>query len=147
MIVCKRCVMTSEVDPKLTVSVDGVCNHCVRYDELIDVRVVRGDEGRALLQVRVDQIKRRGEDKPHDCLIGVSGGTDSTYVAFLAKSLGLRPLAVHFDNGWDSELAVANIRQVLDVLSIELETYVVDWPQFKDLQLAFLWASQRTVNS
>ena len=107
----------------------------------MSVRVVRGDEGRALLRARVDQIKRRGEGKPYDCLVGVSGGTDSTYVAYLVKNLGLRPLAVHFDNGWDSELAVANIRQVLERLDIELETYVVDWPQFKDLQLAFLWAS------
>jgi N-acetyl sugar amidotransferase len=89
----------------------------------------------------VEQLKRQGDGKPYDCLIGVSGGTDSTYVAYLVKHLGLRPLAVHFDNGWNSELAVANIHGVLDTLDIELETYVVDWQQFKDLQLAFLWAS------
>jgi len=133
--------MTSQVDPQLVVSEDGVCHHCLRYDALITVRVVRGEEGRALLRSRVEGIKRQGEGKPYDCLIGVSGGTDSTYVAYLVKSLGLRPLAVHFDNGWDSELAVANIRQVLEKLDIELESYVVDWPQFKDLQLAFLLAS------
>jgi len=133
--------MTSRADPQLVVSADGLCNHCLRYDELVTVRVVRGEEGRALLQARVEQIKRQGEGKPYDCVVGVSGGTDSTFVAYLVKSLGLRPLAVHFDNGWDSELAVANIRQVLETLDIVLETYVVDWPQFKDLQLAFHRAS------
>lgn len=141
MISCSRCVMNSQADAGLVLSADGLCNHCVRYDELVRFRVVRGDEGRALLQASVETIKRRGDGKPYDCVIGVSGGTDSTYVAYLVKRLGLRPLAVHFDNGWDSELAVANIRNVLDRLGIELETYVVDWPQFKDLQLAFLWAS------
>lgn len=133
--------MTSEADPLLTVSADGICNHCQRYAELVGVRIVRGEQGRTLLQERVDAIRRYGEGKPFDCVIGVSGGTDSTYVAYLMKELGLRPLAVHFDNGWDSELAVANIRKVLERLGFPLETYVVDWPQFRDLQLAFLRAS------
>lgn len=141
MLACTRCVMTNAADPELRLSPEGICNHCLRYDELVGIRVVRGAEGKALLQARVDQIKRQGEGKPYDCLIGVSGGTDSTYVAYLVKQLGLRPLAVHFDNGWDSELAVANVRQVLEKLDIDLETYVVDWPQFRDLQLAFLRAS------
>lgn len=141
MIACRRCVMTSQSDPGLVVSPDGLCNHCARYDQLVNIRVVRGEEGRALLKARVEEIKRQGEGKPYDCVIGISGGTDSSYVAYLVKQFGLRPLAVHLDNGWDSELAVANIRQVLDRLDIELETYVIDWPQFKDLQLAFLRAS------
>lgn len=141
MLRCCRCVMTSEADPLLTLSADGLCNHCQRYDALIDVRVVRGEQGRALLHKRVEAIKRAGEDKPFDCVIGVSGGTDSTYVAYLVGQMGLRPLAVHFDNGWDSELAVANIREVLERLGFPLETYVVDWPQFRDIQLAFLRAS------
>jgi N-acetyl sugar amidotransferase len=133
--------MTSKADLQLAVSADGVCNHCQRYDELVGSRVARGAEGKALLSSLVEQIKRKGEGNPYDCLIGVSGGTDSTYVAYLAKQMGLRPLAVHLDNGWNSELAVANVRQVLDVLDIDLETYVIDWPQFRDLQLAFLRAS------
>lgn len=139
-ITCRRCVMTSKADPRLVVS-DGVCGHCRRYDELLSTRVVPGDAGRVLLKQRVELIKRQGESREYDCLIGLSGGTDSTYVAYLVSRLGLRPLAVHFDNGWDSELAVANVQKTVQVLGIDLETYVIDWPQFKDLQLAFLWAS------
>ncbi len=140
-IACSRCVMTSKADPRLVVTEDGVCNHCRRYDQLLRTRVVRGEEGTALLNSRVETIKRQGDARPYDCLIGMSGGTDSTYVAYMVQQLGLRPLAVHFDNGWDSELAVANIQRTVEKLGIDLETYVVEWPQFKDLQLAFLRAS------
>lgn len=133
--------MTSEVDPGLRLSAEGTCQHCERYDRLIGSRVVRGAAGRAILQSRIDRIKQEGRGKTYDCVIGVSGGTDSTYVAYISKQLGLRPLAVHFDNGWNSELAVTNIRQVLELLDIDLETYVVNWPEFRDLQLAFLRAS------
>lgn len=141
MTTCRRCVMSTLVDPALSTSPDGLCNHCQRYDRLVAVRVTQGPEGRERLRARVDQIRRSGDGREYDCLIGVSGGTDSTYVAYLAKQLGLRPLAVHFDNGWDSELAVSNIHGILEKLQIDLETVVVDWPQFKDLQLAFLRAS------
>jgi N-acetyl sugar amidotransferase len=132
--------MTTEVDPRLEIF-NGICGHCRRYDALVNTRVAPGDEGRVLLEKRVESIKRQGVGQEYDCLIGLSGGTDSTYVAYLVKQLGLRPLAVHFDNGWDSELAVANVHKTVEILGIDLETYVVDWPQFKDLQLAFLLAS------
>jgi N-acetyl sugar amidotransferase len=86
-------------------------------------------------------MKRAGRGKPYDCLIGVSGGVDSTYVAYLVKKMGLRPLAVHMDNGWDSELAVKNIEETLKRLGIDLHTEVLDWEEFKSLQVAFLKAS------
>jgi N-acetyl sugar amidotransferase len=89
----------------------------------------------------VAKIKSAGRGRDYDCIIGVSGGVDSTYVAYRIKEMGLRPLAVHFDNGWDSELAVSNIEKVLKRLDIDLFTYVVDWEEFRDLQLAFLKAS------
>lgn len=89
----------------------------------------------------VEKIKARGAGREYDCLVGVSGGVDSTYVAYIVKKFGLRPLAVHFDNGWDSELAVSNIEKVLKRLEIDLFTYVVDWEEFRDLQLSFLKAS------
>jgi N-acetyl sugar amidotransferase len=104
-------------------------------------RVATGESGRRALETIVGEIKRAGRGREYDCIIGVSGGVDSTYVAYLVHELGLRALAVHFDNGWDSELAVKNIEHVLKKLDIDLFTYVVDWPEFRDLQLAFLRAS------
>jgi len=86
-------------------------------------------------------MRQAGEGKPYDCVIGVSGGVDSTYVAWLVKGLGLRPLAVHLDNGWNSELAVANIEKTLKTLGIDLFTHVIDWEEFRDLQVSFLEAS------
>ena len=103
--------------------------------------MVRGAEGRRYLAELVERIKREGRGRPYDCIIGVSGGVDSTYVAYIAKQYDLRPLAVHMDNGWDSELAVKNIEETLKRLGIDLYTNVLDWEEFKDLQVAFLKAS------
>lgn len=128
-------------DPDITFDKDGVCNHCHRYDELLSVRVFEPEEGKRALDQLVTNIKRDGKKKEYDCIIGVSGGVDSTYVAYLTKKLGLNPLAIHFDNGWNSELAVSNIEKVLEKLDIDLYTYVIDWEEFKDLQLSFLKAS------
>ena len=89
----------------------------------------------------VEEIKRRGHGKDYDCIIGVSGGVDSSFVAIKVKELGLRPLAVHVDNGWNSEKAVGNIKRILDPLHIDLSTVVLNWKEFRDLQLAFLRAS------
>jgi hypothetical protein len=98
--------------------------------------------GNQYLERLAEKIKREGRGKPYDCLLGVSGGVDSTYVAYVAKTrLGLRPLAVHMDNGWDSELAVKNIEETLKRLGIDLYTKVLNWEEFKDLQVAFLKAS------
>ena len=133
--------MNNVVDPRVEFDHEGLCNHCRRYDELVDSRTFRGAKGQRELKALVEQIKRRGKGREYDCIVGVSGGVDSTYTAYLVKELGLRPLAVHFDNGWDSELAVKNIERVLRRLDIDLFTYVVDWDEFRELQLAFLRAS------
>jgi N-acetyl sugar amidotransferase len=138
---CIRCVFNTSVVPDLTFDRHGTCSMCLRYDRESSIRVKTGAEGRQLLADRVAQIQRRGASRPYDCIIGVSGGTDSTYVALLTKELGLRALAVHLDNGWDSELAVANIERTLSTLGIDLETEVLNWPEFRDLQLAFLRSS------
>jgi N-acetyl sugar amidotransferase len=138
---CRRCVMDS-TDPDIQFGVDGICHHCRAYDESVRARVFSGEEAKRRLAALVDEIKRGGRGKPYDCIIGISGGVDSTYVAYAVKRvLGLRPLAVHLDNGWDSELAVKNIEQVLNKLGIELYTEVLDWDEFRDLQLAFLRSS------
>lgn len=138
---CKKCVMNNDVDPNLTLDVNGLCNHCQRYRQILGARISAGAKGKESLDNLLIKIKNSGKGKNYDCLIGVSGGVDSTYVAYLVKDLGLRPLAVHFDNGWDSELSVKNIEQILSKLNIDLYTYVVDWEEFRELQKAFLRAS------
>ena len=139
--VCTRCVMdTSDAD--IGFDAAGVCHHCHVYDASVRAHVRTGDAAKAARDELVAEIKREGAGKRYDCIIGISGGVDSTYVAYaVRKLLGLRPLAVHLDNGWDSELAVKNIEHVLTKLEIELVTEVLDWDEFRDLQLAFLRAS------
>jgi N-acetyl sugar amidotransferase len=137
--VCSRCVMDTSV-ADIEFDEQGVCNYCRAASERLAREMYVGDEAR--LDRVVAQIKRDGRGKPYDSIIGVSGGVDSSYTAYVVKRmLGLRPLAVHFDNGWNSELAVENIDRLLRKLEIELYTHVVDWEEFRDLQLAFLKAS------
>ncbi len=120
----------------------GVCNHCRKYKERVKNELYSEmPDGKEKLAALVRKIKRDGEGREHDCIIGVSGGRDSTMVAYLTKKLGLRPLAIHVDNGWDAELAVGNIEKTLRNLEIELFTHVLDWEEFKNLQLSFLKAS------
>jgi N-acetyl sugar amidotransferase len=128
-------------DPDITFDAGGVCNHCRRYEQQVRDHVRTGDEGRRALAGHVSRITADGAGKPYDCIIGVSGGVDSTYVAWKVKELGLRPLAVHLDNGWDSEIAISNIKSVLSRMSIDLHTEVLDWEEFRDIQLSFLKAS------
>lgn len=138
--VCTRCVMDTS-DSGIMFDENGVCNHCHDYDQALLMYVHSGETGRCELEKIISGIKREGVGKQYDCVIGVSGGVDSTYVAYKVKQFGLRPLAVHLDNGWDSELAVKNIELTLKRLNIDLYTHVLDWEEFKDLQLAFLKAS------
>jgi N-acetyl sugar amidotransferase len=128
-------------DPDIIFDEDGVCSHCHQYEQVAKARLFAAEEADNKLEELVSEIKTKGRQKEYDCIIGVSGGVDSTYVAYVVKHLGLRPLAVHLDNGWDSELAVGNIERVLKELNIDLYTYVIDWEEFKDLQLSFLRAS------
>ena len=138
--ICTRSLMDTTY-PNIVFDENGVCNHCHDHDRLMKQKVVTGKAGEEYLQKLVDEMKRDGRGKPYDCLIGVSGGVDSTYVAYLVKKMGLRPLAVHMDNGWDSELAVKNIEETLKRLGIDLHTEVLDWEEFKSLQVAFLKSS------
>lgn len=138
--ICKRCVMDSS-DPDIVFDADGVCNHCRSHEAALAQHVdFDRESGARKLEALVDEIKRRGRGKENDCIIGVSGGVDSTYVAWLTVELGLRPLAVHVDNGWNSDIAVRNIHRLIEKLGINLFTDVFDWEQFKDLQRAFLLA-------
>ena len=137
---CTRCVMDT-TDPDIVFDENGVCNHCHTYDRMVREYVVDGEEGLRHLEQTAQKIRKDGQGMKYDCVIGVSGGVDSTYVAYRVKKLGLRPLAVHLDNGWDSELAVKNIEETLKRLDIDLYTEVLDWEEFKDIQISFLKAS------
>lgn len=137
---CQRCIMDTS-DEDIYFDENGICRHCLSFDEEKEYRLYTKEEGQKALKNLVKQIKESGSRKDYDCIIGVSGGVDSTYVAYLAKSLGLKPLAIHFDNGWNSELAVSNIEKVLKKLDIDLYTYVIHWEEFRSLQLSFLKSS------
>jgi N-acetyl sugar amidotransferase len=140
MTTCTRCLMDTS-DPDIAFDAAGVCSHCHRYERVARERVIPPAERKQRLDGLVTEIRSAAAGKPYDCIIGVSGGVDSTYVAWLVKDLGLRPLAVHLDNGWNSELAVANIEKALKTLGIDLYTHVIDWEEFRDLQVSFLKAS------
>ncbi|PXF63035.1 N-acetyl sugar amidotransferase [Kangiella spongicola] len=136
---CTYCVMDSS-DPDIIFDEDGVCNHCENHRRVL-ADMPSGQDKKRKLEQLVTTIQKSAKNKEYDCIIGVSGGVDSTYLAYKIKELGLRPLAVHLDNGWNSELAVSNIEKTLDKLDIDLFTYVIDWKEFKDIQLSFLKAS------
>ena len=137
--ICSHCIMDTS-DPDIIFDANGVCNHCKEAKKMIN-SILYDSHREEKLNKLVATIKADGEGKPYDCIIGVSGGVDSTYVAYLVKKLGLRPLAVHLDNGWDTEISVRNIEKTLEKLDIDLFTYVIDWEEFKDLQISFLKAS------
>lgn len=138
--VCTRCVMDT-TDPDIFFDEKGVCNHCYEFDRASGLHTFTAEEKRKKLEELVVQVKKDGEGKRYDCITGVSGGVDSTYAVYLLKQLGLRPLVVHLDNGWNSELAVQNIENIITKLGFDLYTRVLNWNEFKELQLAYLEAS------
>lgn len=133
--------MDNIADPDIVFDKNGICNYFYEFTKKLKIRIPSRDKADLELKKIVNNIKKNGKGKQYDCIIGVSGGTDSTYTAWLVKHLGLRPLAVHLDNGWDSELAVKNVENILGRLGIDLYTEVLDWEMFRDLQLSFLKAS------
>ena len=133
---CARCVLRVEDDPGLDVDSAGVCRFCRHYDA--HIRRVPGDG--ELERVAAD-IRRAGRGRAYDCVVGVSGGVDSSWTLVLARRHGLRTLAVHLDNGWNSELAVGNIERLVKRTGADLHTHVIAWDEFRDLQRAYLAAS------
>lgn len=137
---CVRCVMDTD-EPGISFDAAGECNYCTAGIEKVRKSLLPLKEREKALHALVQKIKEEGEDKPYDCLIGLSGGADSTTVAYTVKKLGLRPYAVHLDNGWNSPEAEHNIKTTAERLKIHLDTYVVDPEEFTDLQRAYLRAS------
>ena len=138
--ICANCIMDTS-DSNITFDARGWCDYCNNYHEHILPNWHPDERGEAEILRQVEQIKRDGRGKDHDCLIGMSGGVDSSYVAYVAKErFGLRPLIFHVDAGWNSQQAVNNIEKIVDGLSLDLHTEVVDWREMRDLQLAFFKA-------
>ena len=138
---CSMSVMDNIADPDITFDEKGVCNYYYEYLEAEKQHVLKGEAGEKKYNKIIAQIKADGKGKKYDCILGVSGGVDSTYLAYLAKQAGLRVLCVHFDNGWNSELAVKNIQNIVEKCGFDLYTYVIDWEEFKDIQLAYFKAN------
>lgn len=138
--ICTNCVMDT-TDSKITFDEKGVCDHCRTFFTTIQPNWHPDAESEAALALLSDEIKKDGKGRDFDCLIGMSGGIDSSYLTWLAKEkMGLRPLVFHVDAGWNTQHAVNNIERIIDKLGLELFTEVINWEEFKDLQLAFIKA-------
>jgi N-acetyl sugar amidotransferase len=127
--------------PDITFDEKGVCSICHIYSDISAKTVKRGANAEIAINAMLSELKQSGKNKDYDCIIGVSGGVDSTYLAYKTKEWGLRPLVVHVDNGWNTELSVMNIEHLVKKLGFDLYTYVIDWNEIKDLQLSYLKAS------
>ena len=136
---CKKCVMDTS-DKNIIFNKDGICNHCLEAEGILESIKIAEEESNKMLKEITNKIRKDAKNNEYDSIIGLSGGVDSSYVAYIAKKYGLNPLAVHFDNGWNSEIAVSNIKNIVDICKFDLETYVINWKEFRDLQRSFLKA-------
>lgn len=135
--ICTRCIMDTTANG-ITFNPDGTCNYCTDFLSVLKTyQKPNKDDQNIYLQEFVAKVKRDGVGKEYDCIVGVSGGADSSYTLYIAKKLGLRPLAVHMDNGWDSELAAHNIANLVKQLDVDLYTHVIDWEEYRTLMQAF----------
>jgi len=126
-------------DPRIKFNEKGESDYCINFDQIIKVNWNTGESGLKELLKIAEKIKVEGKGKDFDCIIGLSGGLDSSYTAYVAKEImGLRPLLFHVDAGWNTDQAVSNIEKLVNGLGLELYTEVIDWEEMKDLQVAFL---------
>ena len=138
--ICANCIMDT-TDSNIAFDARGWCDYCNNFYRNILPNWHPDEIGAQQLAKQVEDIKRAGKGRDHDCVIGISGGVDSSFVTYLAKEkLGLRPLLLHVDAGWNSQQAVNNIEKLVDGLGLDLHTEVVDWLEMRDLQLAFFKA-------
>lgn len=135
--ICTNCVMDT-TDTAIVFDEQGVCDHCNTFYTQVQPNWHTDARGEAELDRMVEAIRKDGQGKDFDCIIGMSGGIDSSYLTYVAKEkLGLRPLVFHVDAGWNSQLAVNNIERLIDGLGLDLFTEVIDWEEMKDLQRAY----------
>ncbi|MGL4494715.1 MAG: phosphoadenosine phosphosulfate reductase family protein, partial [Beijerinckiaceae bacterium] len=139
--ICTSCVMDTS-DSVIQFDAQGVCDHCRDFHDNVKKNWHPDARGRAELEVIANKIKKEGEGKEFDSILGMSGGLDSSYMLHLAvKELGLRPLIFHVDGGWNSRVAVHNIEVMVEKLGLDLYTEVINWEEMKDFQLSFFKAS------
>ncbi len=143
--VCSRCTY-DETIPRISFDDEGVCNYCDIHDEL-EAQYPDGIEGQRYLDSLADEIKEDSKGKKYDCVVGVSGGCDSSFLLVKMVELGLKPLAVHFDNTWNSPTATQNIYNVVNKLDVDLYTYVVDGKEFDDILRSFLLSGSRDLEA
>lgn len=136
---CTKCVMDT-TDPEISFDSNGVCNHCHNFENVTKKKWFPNDDGAKQWQAHINAIKETGKGQEYDCILGLSGGVDSSYLAIKAHEWGLRPLVMHVDAGWNSELAVANIEALVKHCGYDLHTHVVDWEDMRDLHLSYLRA-------
>lgn len=137
--ICTRCIYDDRT-PSITFDEMGVCNYCHMVDNLKEEYGTGTSEGEKKIQAILKQIRKSGKNKPYDCVVGVSGGTDSSYLLWWSVHNGLRPLAVHYDNTWNTSIATENIRKVTSKLNVDLYTHVVDNKEADDIFRAFFLA-------
>ncbi len=137
IITCNNCVMDN-TDTSIIFDENGVCDHCNTYFSDILPKWHQGDEGEKILNKYIKKIKKSGEKRDFDCIMGMSGGIDSSYLLYtMVSKYGLRPLVFHVDAGWNSQIAVNNIEKLIDGLGLDLYTEVINWEEMRDLQLSF----------
>jgi N-acetyl sugar amidotransferase len=144
--ICSRCIY-DESTASISFDAQGVCNYCRQIDRLTEEYGTGGAAGKATLDAIIERIKKDGAGKQYDCVIGVSGGTDSSYMVYLARQWGLRPLAVHYDNTWNTAISTQNIRKVLSALDVDLHTHVVDNKESDDIFRAFFAAGVAEIDA
>ena len=138
--ICTRCVMDTS-DSRITFDEQGVCDHCNGFEVNVRPKWHPDERGRTQVARTVEAIRRSGEDKQFDSILGLSGGLDSSYMLHLVvKEFGLRPLVFHVDGGWNSDIAVSNIENMVNKLGLDLYTEVINWEEMRDFQLAFFKA-------
>lgn len=137
-VICANCVMDTS-DKDIIFNSEGICNHCIDFlDRKDSFSFTKKQEERNLSELK-NRLRSRKKGT-YDSILGLSGGVDSSYLAYLAMKLDLNPLIMHFDNGWNSNIAVKNVRNIIQKTGFDLYTVVIDWPEFRDLQLSFIRA-------
>jgi len=135
--ICTNCVMDTS-DSKITFDENGLCDHCISFKNDVLPNWHTGEKGRAELENIIAKIKKDGKNRDFDCIMGMSGGSDSSYLLHIVvKEYGLRPLVFHVDGGWNSQIAVNNINVMIEKLGLDLYTEVINWEEMKDFQLSY----------
>ena len=139
--ICENCVMDTS-DSEIVFDNNGICDYCLNFQKNIKKFFFHGKNKAKIIDKYFNKIKKQNHNKKYDCLIGISGGVDSSYLAHIVKNkFNLRPLAFHVDTGWNSKISVSNVEKMIDGLSIDLHTEVINWREMRDLQLSFFQAN------